>query len=434
LAVVPGDHPRLERLCRRVIAASPDPALRSAARVAAGRAALERGRDIEAARLCRQALLDTWGTGGPTELAACENLARVCLRQRRIYESLVLARRACGLAESLEESETHVHARLHLAAVLFDLGDVGRATEALSRAEDEVARLPAEARVHHRRNVERLRTEMALHLGALEAAFHHLDVLAGLPGSADDGTTLTLEARLLVEAGRYDEARDVLIRTAMGARRSASSSYERDLLDARCLLVLRGPGIARDAGCALLARLETRGREDLSPGRRMELAEELGRLLIDRCSAPVEARRAFDFAGAAALERMEEFERFLRALPQLQTADVEDRAILEDFRERFFLEHHELLGAVNRLFQEATPAARVFGGATQESQRIVAICAWCERLRGPEGVWIPFRRFRAPEGPVEVSHGICGSCYETVIAPSEAVASRRERQRGAYPA
>ena len=57
--------------------------------------------------------------------------------------------------------------------------------------------------------------------------------------------------------------------------------------------------------------------------------------------------------------------------------------------------------------------------ATEESDSLAVMCAWCKRVRTPRG-WVEVEEairslgFSAQERPTGVSHGICELCYEAV--------------------
>jgi len=410
------EHAGFEDFCRRVMTEATDPDLRAAGRVAYARFPYVRGELADAERLTREALETTFDTGTRTELAACINLALVCLGQRRLFESLVLARRSCALAERLNERRAVCYANLHLAGVLDELGDGEGAERALATTERHLGGCEAQTRRNHERNIAYLRAEFALRRGDTGAARRQTERCAALwPEDRAPCALDTLKASVLVAESDHAGARAILDHVQPPAGGRDRTAFERALLAARCRLHLEGPDAADAAACALLARLrEDAAREVLSPGERMEVAEALARLL-EECDAKVEARRALGVAGAAALERTGELDRFLRRLPALQEASPTDRALLEDFRRRYADEHRELLDAVARLFEADPAAAAELAAGEDDDPTLICACAWCKRVRGPEGVWVNLWSFLPPEGPVSLTHGVCEACHAELM-------------------
>jgi hypothetical protein len=50
----------------------------------------------------------------------------------------------------------------------------------------------------------------------------------------------------------------------------------------------------------------------------------------------------------------------------------------------------------------------------------VPICSYCKRIRTDENYWEQVDRFVTEHSEVRFSHGICPSCYKTVLAEYEA--------------
>jgi hypothetical protein len=47
---------------------------------------------------------------------------------------------------------------------------------------------------------------------------------------------------------------------------------------------------------------------------------------------------------------------------------------------------------------------------------LTCICAWCQRVRTTDGVWLSIQQFLPLqlEGPIELTHGICDACIPGV--------------------
>jgi len=62
------------------------------------------------------------------------------------------------------------------------------------------------------------------------------------------------------------------------------------------------------------------------------------------------------------------------------------------------------------------------GGPPPSGGRALYImCAWCRRVRDPEGVWSPREDARLPSPSHTFTHGICPDCFrrETEAASSD---------------
>ena len=51
-----------------------------------------------------------------------------------------------------------------------------------------------------------------------------------------------------------------------------------------------------------------------------------------------------------------------------------------------------------------------------DRERLIGVCAWCHRLRGPQGVWVDLGHYEPPEDGVEVTHTACPTCFEKSLA------------------
>jgi hypothetical protein len=43
-------------------------------------------------------------------------------------------------------------------------------------------------------------------------------------------------------------------------------------------------------------------------------------------------------------------------------------------------------------------------------EQLLPMCAWCRRIKSPEGAWEPIERYLHDHGGPEVSHGVCPEC------------------------
>ncbi len=402
----------MESFCRRVVAENPDANVREEARVALGRYAYLRYDYREAERLCREALSALWGSGTRGELSACINLALVCLLGKRYFEGLVLARRGVELATDAGVPLGVAKARLHLAGVLRAVGDIPRAKAVLEQASSHLDDLEPADRANHAANIAGERVRLALLEGDADAALHYSEVSREQGGDAnwnllDD----VLRAAVLVAGGKFEEAYDLLLRLEPEAGGKDPTRATRGRLEAECLAMLKTSDAALWSARALLDWLEGDGHDELGSGTRLDEAERLGHVLLDVCRSPGDARRAYEVAATAALERIRELATFTLDLPHLSRASDEDRQILEEYRGRFESERALLLSALARLLEQEGPATRLFGESREDQDAAIKVCAWCQKVQGPDGIWFRPDQALLPRGPLYVTHGICEACF-----------------------
>ena len=54
-----------------------------------------------------------------------------------------------------------------------------------------------------------------------------------------------------------------------------------------------------------------------------------------------------------------------------------------------------------------------------------SVCAWCKRLRGPDGIFLALRHFEPERHALHVSHGICPKCF---LRERSALRGRRDQR------
>ncbi len=79
--------------------------------------------------------------------------------------------------------------------------------------------------------------------------------------------------------------------------------------------------------------------------------------------------------------------------------DITDRKRAEEERERLVKELQEALAEVKEL------------------QTILPICMYCRKIRDDENYWHSVEAYLAHHTKTRFSHGICPSCYQTVVEP-----------------
>ena len=140
-------EPQYEPYLKRVAEQSPDAQVRAQAQVLLGWCARIRGDRDEADALFRSSLAVLWGTGTRSEARGCVGYALLCLLQRRVFEALVLARRACSLLSDGKDLYSFAIARGHVAGVLLEIGDFKRFGPAQDAADELIVRLTGKRRM-----------------------------------------------------------------------------------------------------------------------------------------------------------------------------------------------------------------------------------------------------------------------------------------------
>lgn len=406
------EEPGMEAFCQRVVEQSPDDVLREEAKVALGRYAYMRLDYDAARRLCREALTALWGTETRGELAACINLAMICLLDQRLFEALVLSRQGVELAAASENPLAISKANLHLAGVLRSVGDTRRARIALERAAEVVDGLDDASQANQLANIAEERVQLALVEGDIHAALRHMATSEEVAGEGD--ITIrdrTLRGAVLVAAGRAAEAFELLGTCAPEDGDKDPTRAWRARLEAECTAALKGREAGLWSARSLLDWLEREGVDQLAPGTRLYEAERLGVFLLDECRSPQDARRAYEVAATAALERIRELGAFVQELPDLGRATDEDRQILEEYRQRYEQERAILLHSLADLLEVEGPATRLFGEHREDIDAAIKVCAWCQKVQGPDGIWFMPSQALLPTGRLYVTHGICEVCF-----------------------
>ncbi len=398
-----------------------DDALRRRAGIVAAQLADHRGDAAGAESRYRSLLRSLRGSGTAEERAACVNLVRLFLLGGREYEALVLSQAAERLLRTAGDAWGLANLLLHRGRVLLSLEDLPRTVEALAAADGATGAVAPPRDRLLRFSLEGLRARERLAAGDPEgclAALARAEALAaGDPVPVDPRLPLLLRARALRAAGRSAEAAEALDAVLDMGPPADPPWFEARAEEARLAFLVEG----RAAGLArvrpLLAALASLGPGRTPSGWRLHLAAGLARWLEEEANAPAETRAAHDLAAAATLERMRELGDARRDLPELDGVEAADLEILEDHRRRVLREQRALLEAVQRAMEDA---ARREGGLPaallDAAGGLHSVCAWCRRLRTPDGTWVPLGQFVPDTVPVRVTHGICGVCREVVAA------------------
>ncbi len=355
----------------------------------------------------RRALHLAWGTGALPERIACINLLMICAMQFRVSEGLTLARRAWRLAEDDGDPNGRAMAALNLAGLLSEIGDEARFSRAATRVEREVPRLKGGYSRHIPPALLSLRLHMARLRNDVAECGRFLNRLEAMATDNDPRQLPEIRAAVLRADGRPERALRLVRAHVDPEKRHDEPGVRLEILAVRCLADLNRRDEAIAAGRAFIALLGGKAREEVSPGRRMAQAELIGQILESCGAEATDVRQAYDVAAAAALERSRELDRFLREFPALLEVHPDDLALLNGYRESFLVDRRKLAAAVAGLVESGDPAALP---SNEQADDFLCLCAWCERVRGPEGVWIPLKDFHAPDGALQLTHAICGDC------------------------
>jgi len=405
---VPGDD-----FLAEVIARSPCARLRGEARLMLGMMVQIREDPAAAVPHFTRGLRDTWGSGGSIERRAVINFSILCVSQQRPLEAMLLARR--GRAISAADEFHAAISDLNLAAALMALGDFQRATELL-RAVDEVA--------DRLRGGERRYVDVIRHMYRIAAAYENVSVetarasLQYLESAGETGicssTMWCFRARVAFAAGEMEDAVCALQHLRSPDEPWTEAIADSLLLEVRAYLRLDQREQALALALTLIERLEAPISDSISPGNRLETARVLAEEIGDRPDSADLARRALAIAATGALERIWQADRFRRDLPGFEFLTGEDRRVIDEYHGRFTSAYGDVLSQMARFL--ASPEELARSHAADPSEQLICVCAWCQRIRGPEGLWLDVGEFDPPGGSVRMTHGACEPCFEETLA------------------
>jgi len=377
-----------------------DEELRLRAYLATAEFEFRAGTPEAAERILRIGLAMARGKNSVNEMVACNALARIYRIQHRPFEALLLSRRAFQLAHILEHPLGLAQALLGAGGILIELADWDETASLLVELEEVARHVPEQRRRELRRQLHYYRFEIALQNGQLDDAHAQFDAwskswVAGWQRATFTDALEFCRGRMLAAEGRMDEARVVA-----DAVFDADADLDHNWID-RALLRLR---TAPDAALAqhIARRLAEHGLTRLGAGSLLNTARELGELSPD----PRVARRAFDLAAAAALERVRQIRECQRELSELSMECEEDRAILLRHRRRFVRRQEEIARLYKATGTDAVPRLAEIG----DSGGVITICAWCLEVLLPGGRRVPAGHYVTAAGESRISHGICPEC------------------------
>lgn len=410
-------HPELEALFRAAVVRGCDEARWKAA-LALGEMLDPTARPGEARPFYEIVVREARDADPRRWVRACVNLAQAHRLLGGVFECLVLARLAAREGKVHGEARAYAVARLHIVGALADLQDTGRLEAALTELATAIDALPDEEPVLARLHLGYRALWRSLE-GDIEGALQDHDAFeAGLADASGAKQFLVegqvFRAELLRQAGDPEAAARLLEEAALVP---LDRPDFRLLLKKTALLTaldLDGPERALGLAQELLEELWTLWRQ-AGAGTTLRYAADLGRLLADEFDEAEDAKHAFDLAARAALARIVELDRCLRELPKGAEPSPEDTEILADFHDRFAAEQGELLDQVARYLETRAVAA----ADLIVEQGLIAVCAWCKRVRANGNRWLPIASFIPREDQFDLTHGICESCRGSLRGSNE---------------
>lgn len=340
------------------------------------------------------------------------------LRAGRDFDALLTARHALKLCR--EAGDTRLETRCLTAATMARFGlridaelgaDVPRLRELMNSFPKQSGNWGLHAEFSYVTYAEALQrgdldaAERALE-GLREAA-PHLGAEASLARCVD----LTCQARIALRDNNPRRALELLDQIRTEGLLEDHHRPEHHVLRLEALLAADDLAAARDEAAAALdvirAVVSTVPSECIHYGKR--LAAALGGPL----AAIEEARQAYDLVATAIVQRMQEIDRSLAALPELLLPERTYEDDLVAYRKAFAAAHEDVMRRVSSLFDRKT--ATLPDGVLQTETGLISICAWCESMRNDQGEWIPIGHLLPRQGRVSVSHSICPTCSEALI-------------------
>lgn len=340
---------------------------------------------------------------------------------RREIETLLLGRALLGSLPADAWGDRRVASEAVVVA-LADLGDRRASAAALVEHEAIVARLEG----RHRRRADAFvlerRAEAAAAAGHVEAALTLITRAAAERDPEDVRAPLyhaALRARILLDAGRPRA-----VHAALAPALAADPTGDPFALEARVLDACAawdgaelGPGAAAErAVTSALDLVERPPPALLSSGVQRVLALRIVRRAAASARAEALLRRAWAVAAAAVLRRIAEIDVFVREEADPAGPAPADVAVLTGARTRLLAEHGDLLARLTPwLGAQLSALPPTIRGAPDD---LVVVCAWCGRLRTPDGHWLPVQHL-VPI-PVDlgskVTHAICAGCHAAMLA------------------
>ncbi|MCE9636723.1 MAG: hypothetical protein K8T90_13550 [Planctomycetes bacterium] len=363
--------PAAAPLVRKAAAACPDPEARMRARLLAARFTAAEGDVRSAETQILDVMTAARGTGSSIEASAFFHAARVAADHEDCVRALAYSARA--LAVAAPDTPPHWTALAHRcrADAFGAMRDGVRCERELRAAEGVMSHLDPDDRRSQRAAIAAARGRALLRLGRADGAIGNLDAALAETDGANP-------ARAAVTTG--------------------------------------GAAAARPHALALLDRLDAEGRRVAGPGCRTRLALAVAAVLCEARVDLAEPRRAYDLAATSQLEAVSRLDREAATQPELLAMASDDLAALSEHRDRVHADRAKVATEFRRYFEAAARrSVPAFLAALAGDRKQVAACAWCGRIRGSDGRWLPVAHHLPTEDVLDLTHAICDDCMLPVV-------------------
>lgn len=409
------------------------------ARILRGRALADRGEFHAAEGVLRTLLTEARGRHAGNHARALSTLTTLYGRAGRYLEAHTLGVHLASLARTAGPAGDRALA-FALARVCGALSQL-RITDALGEALGELR----EVLDRQGGRLDNLELEYnvaagvhATSVGDVARARAHIEAYRGIlatievPAEVYRWALTMADSRVMLLEGRAAEARTAMARLGADVPTPAFGRLQSLVLEVQIGAALGETEGALRTGRAALASMASVDRASFLAADSVHQGSLLARA-FERLGAFDLAHEAYDRTAEAVLVSLEQVEECARWLPELGPATGDDAAPLSRARKQFLREQKTLLGRVARLL-ELQGGASVRGLLMHpRKEGLVAICAWCERVRTAEDLWLPIGHFVPRSGPFEVTHGMCPPCATGFEASEDAAAVPRPtaQSRGA---
>lgn len=413
--------PELEPHVQRALASGAlDERTAILARVWLGRVALEAREVHVAAGWLTEALVEARAVGGEVEGQACLHYARLCARQERVFECLVIAARAKTLLEPDAAPLDLAQIEGVRIWVFNELGQWKLVEECAERATVLLDEVPAIYAQPLRNLFLASRAEAALQQGEAERAHRLCDKLEA--ESCEAGRSRRKQrwfkgfrADIHLRELDYDHALECVAQAKELLDPDDPGGLFLRFLEFRALAGKGRHAEAVDAGRSMLPDLGN-ARDILGAHGWIEVSLTVAEVLETPCGAYEESKRAFDIAANALVDRIAELDRAMGEVPQLGLVDGPDLALLDVSRWRLAEEHRHTSQAVVRMFERAARLGHEGLERLLTPGAFVTICAWCRMVRVPGGRWLPITSYLPEPAAGRLTHGMCPRCRDRIHA------------------
>lgn len=411
--------PAAAPLVRKTADSCPDEDARMRARLLSARFTASEGDVRTAERSILDVVETARGSGSALESSAFFHAARVAANHEDCVRALAYSWRALSVTAPGVPPRWIALVRRCRADTFGTMRDAVRCERELRAAEAVLPHLDPEDRRSQRAEMAATRGNALLRLGRSAEAIGHLqwslDETEG-PGSVRTAWIHTMLAEAYLARGRSDLAASHVARARRVGGTDGLVLLELDLLQVRLQQTAGGSVSARPHALKLLDRLDTEGRRVAGPACRTRLALAVADVLCDARVDLAEPRRAYDLAATSQLEAVARLDHEASSQPELLSMAPDDIAALSEHRDRVREERTKVESDFKRYFEAAARrSVPAFLAALAGEKAQIAACAWCGRIRGSDGHWLPVAHHLPTEDVLDLTHAICDDCMLPVV-------------------